>query len=145
MIQPALLDVRVLTAAELSERFGPIPLSRIGFDPLPGTATEDDVLHWHESHKRLYELVDGVLVEKTVGLPESVLACELTRLLGNWVRPRNLGVIVGADGMMRLAPGLIRIPDVSFIHWDRFPNRQVGTEPIPSLVPDLAMEILSPR
>src|SRR5262249_28109228 len=51
---------------------------------------------------------------------------------------------VGADGMMRLAPGLIRIPDVAFLNWDRFPNRQIGTEPIPDLAPDLAVEVLSP-
>ncbi|MBI1917355.1 MAG: Uma2 family endonuclease [Planctomycetes bacterium] len=144
MIQPATLEATVLTAADLFERFGPIPLSRIGFEPLPGTATEEDVLNWHQSHKRLYELVDGVLVEKAMGFPESALACELSRLLGNWIKPRKLGVVVGADGMMRLAPGLIRIPDVSFMDWDRFPNRQVGTDPIPGLVPDLAVEVLSP-
>jgi len=31
------------TAADLIERFGPIPLHRIRHDPPPGTATEDDV------------------------------------------------------------------------------------------------------
>jgi Uma2 family endonuclease len=46
--------------------------------------------------------------------------------------------------MMRLAAGLVRIPDVSFLRWDRFPNRQVQPDPIPNLVPDLAVEILSP-
>src|SRR5712692_10393876 len=144
MIQSATREATVLTAADLSGLFGPIPLSRIGFEPLPGTATEDDVLNWHQSHKRLYELVDGVLVEKAMGLPESVLACVLIQVLRNWVVPRKLGVVAGADGMMRLSPGLIRIPDVSFLEWDRFPNRQVGSDPIPDLVPDLAIEVLSP-
>src|SRR3954452_5664053 len=122
MIQFATLDTRVLTAADLNELFGPISLSRIGFEPLPGTATEEDVLNWHQSHKRLYELVDGVLVEKTMGIPESVVACVVIQFIRNWVVPRKLGVVAGADGMMRLAPGLIRIPDVSFIGWDHFPN-----------------------
>ncbi len=143
MIQPATLEATVLTAADLFERFGPIPLSRIGFVPLPGTATEEDVLNWHQSHKRLYERVDGVLVEKAMGFRESVLACTLIRLLGNWVATHNLGIVAGADGLMRLAPGLIRIPDVSFIDWKQFPNRQVGSDPIPGLVPDLAVEVLS--
>jgi Uma2 family endonuclease len=44
---------------------------------------------------------------------------------------------------MRLAPGLVRIPDVAFISWDRLPNRRVPTEPIPDLAPDLAVEVLS--
>jgi Uma2 family endonuclease len=144
MIQRATREGTVLTAADLFDLFGPISLSRIGFEPLPGTATEEDVLNWHLSHKRLYELVDGVLVEKTMGLPESFLACVVIQFIRNWVAPRKLGAVTGADGMMRLAPGLIRIPDVSFIGWEHFPNRQIGTEPIPGLVPDLAVEVLSP-
>jgi Uma2 family endonuclease len=48
--------------------------------------------------------------------------------------------------MMRLAPGRVRLPDVSFARWERFPNRQVQVGvPIPDLVPDLAVEILSPN
>ncbi len=32
------------TAAELGGRFGPMPLWRIRFNPMPGEATEQDVL-----------------------------------------------------------------------------------------------------
>jgi Uma2 family endonuclease len=46
--------------------------------------------------------------------------------------------------MMRLAPGLVRIPDVSFVRWEQFPNRKVTLEPVPDLYPDLAIEVLSP-
>jgi Uma2 family endonuclease len=45
--------------------------------------------------------------------------------------------------MLRLTPGLVRIPDVAFISWDRLPNRRVPTAPIPDLAPDLAVEVLS--
>ena len=45
--------------------------------------------------------------------------------------------------MMRLAPGLVRIPDVSFVSWDRFPDRRVTREPVPAIAPDLAVEVLS--
>ena len=55
----------------------------------------------------------------------------------------DLGVCVGADGMMRIAPGLVRIPDVSFIAWDKLPGRESPKEPIPDLAPDLAVEVLS--
>jgi Uma2 family endonuclease len=45
--------------------------------------------------------------------------------------------------MMRLVSGLVRIPDVAFISWDRLPNRRVPSEPIPNVAPDLAVEVLS--
>ena len=44
---------------------------------------------------------------------------------------------------MQLAPGLVRIPDVSFCTGDQFPNRQVPLTPVPALHPDLAVEVLS--
>jgi Uma2 family endonuclease len=135
----------MITAADLTERFGPILLRRIRFTPAPGTATEQDVLEIHQREKRLCELVDGILVEKTVGFLESCLTAAFGGILGTWVARRNLGAVAGPDGMLRLEPGLIRIPDVSFIEWDRFPNRQVQRDPIPDLVPDLAVEVLSPN
>lgn len=74
-----------LTVADLAELFGPIPAWRIRNDPAPGTATEQHLVEIEGREKRLYELVDGVLVEKTVGYDESCLAVELGRLIGNFV------------------------------------------------------------
>ena len=46
-------------------------------------------------------------MEKAVGLRESLLAIALASLLRGFVRLRwNLGLVTGADGMMRLFPGL---------------------------------------
>jgi Uma2 family endonuclease len=132
-----------LTAADLVARLGPMPLDRICFNPMPGTATEDDLLARVQEGQCLLELSDGILVEKAMGYAESVLALALAGFLRSWIAPRNLGVLAGADGMMRLAPGLVRIPDISFVPWDRFPNRQVSLTPIPHLFPDLAVEVLS--
>src|SRR5439155_20280077 len=86
----------------------------------------------------------GILVEKTMGLRESILAMALIRLLGNFVAKGKLGIVAGPDGTMRLAPGLVRIPDASFFRWDRFPDRRVPSEPIPDVVPNLGVEVLSP-
>ena len=41
------------------------------------------------------------------------------------------------------APGLVRIPDVSFISWKRLPDRKVPRDPIANLAPDLAVEVIS--
>jgi Uma2 family endonuclease len=131
------------TAADLVERFGAIPLSRIRQDPAPGTATEQDVVEISEHEDRLCELIDGTLVEKTVGFYESYLAGYLAALLSSYVRKHKLGIVLGADGMMRLAPGLVRIPDVSFISSHRLPDGRVPRESIPDLAPDLAVEVIS--
>src|SRR5215831_17840268 len=133
----------IITLADLLEQLGAIAPARVRFHPVPGTATEKDVLAIHDREDRLYELVDGVLVEKAVGLRESFLAIALASILRGFVRPRNLGLVTGEAGMMRLMAGLIRIPDVAFISWDRLPNRRVPTVPIPALAPELAVEVLS--
>ena len=131
------------TLADLLERLGDMPPERIRFHPFPGTATEKDVLARPDGVKRLCELVDGVLVEKAMGFYESRLAAVLIRFLDEFVSRQDLGIVLSADGMMRLAPGLVRIPDVSFISWNRLPDRLLPAEPIPDLAPDLAVEILS--
>ncbi|CAA9388406.1 MAG: hypothetical protein AVDCRST_MAG64-1045, partial [uncultured Phycisphaerae bacterium] len=60
--------------AEWLAALGGVPLSRIIFDPWPGTATEADLLLFVERDKRLCELIDGTLVEKPVGYFESLIA-----------------------------------------------------------------------
>ena len=130
-----------LTLADIARRVGPISLRRIRLHPYP--ATEDDVVEIHDRENRHFELVDGILVEKLMGYRESYVAMTIGSLLREFVVPRKLGAVAGSDGMMRLAPGLVRIPDVSFCFWDQFPNRQVQETPIPSLHPDLAVEVLS--
>lgn len=131
------------TMTELLDELGGISPSRVLFRRPVGQATEADVIELAERHKRLCELVDGVLVEKAMGYPESLLAFALGGFLREFVRPRNLGLISGEAGMIRLFPGLIRIPDLAFASWDRFPDRKVPKEPIPSLAPDLVVEVLS--
>ena len=132
-----------LTVEDLCARFGPIALGRICLDPPPGTATEGDVVRIHDQQDRLCELADGVLVEKTMGAYESYLAVEIACLIRNFVVERQLGIVFGADGMMRLCPGLVRIPDVSFISWRQLPDHKVPRTAMAYLAPDLAVEVIS--
>src|SRR5262249_3919599 len=131
------------TLQDLVDQLGNIPLYRVRMSPPPGMATEADVLEAKSRYNRLCELVDGVLVEKGMGYAESLLAAALIQILRNFVTPRRLGLVAAPDGMVRLFPGLIRIPDVSFASWDRFPDRKIPKSPVPSLAPDLAIEVLS--
>jgi Uma2 family endonuclease len=131
------------TLADLLEQLGGIDPARVRFCPAPGTATEQDVLDVHAREGRLCELVEHVLVEKIVGFRESWLASFLIYALLSFVKPRDLGVVTGEAGLMQLAPGLVRIPDVAFISWDRLPDRRIPTEPMPGLAPNLAIEVVS--
>lgn len=45
-----------------------IPACRIRTNPAPGTATIEDVTYFKDTEQRLYELIDGYLVEKSNGL-----------------------------------------------------------------------------
>jgi Uma2 family endonuclease len=142
-IAPKTAIVEPPTLRDLVDRLGDVALSRILAQPAPGIATEADLMEATRRYGRLYELVDGVLVEKGMGFGESLLACALIQILRNFVIPRNLGIVSGPDGTIRLFSGLTRIPDVTFASWDRFPDRRIPAEPIPSLAPDLVIEMLS--
>ena len=126
--------------AEWLAAFGGIPLSRIVFNPWPGTATEADLLHRVDHDDRLCELVDQTLVEKPVGFWEGVISANIGALLSGFVNPRRLGAVFGSNSTMRMKSGRVRLPDVAFVSKDRLPDTR---EPIPSLAPDLAVEVLS--
>jgi len=64
-------------------------------------------------------------------------------MIGSFADERDLGIVAGADGTLRLFPQQVRIPDVSFVCWERLPDRRLPSEPIPHLAPDLAVEVIS--
>src|SRR6266849_4542770 len=90
---------------DLIEYLGGIPPSRIRLWPAPGTAVEQDVVDIDSHEDRLCELIDGVLVEKTVGYYESVLGSVLGSLIRDFVKQHRLGAVAGEGGMMRILPG----------------------------------------
>src|SRR5215204_1675878 len=91
---------RLVTVADLLNSLGGIAPNRVRFQPIPGTATEQDVLSAESREDLLCELVDGVLVEKPMGFRESLLAAAVAEALRAFVIPRNLGLVTVADGMM---------------------------------------------
>jgi len=128
---------------DLHAHLGGIPLERIRMFPPPGMATEEDLFRLRDKEGIVCELVDGVLVEKTMGSYESAVAIILAQLMGPYLAQHPLGVVLGADGMLRLQPGRIRIPDVSFLSWSHFPGRKRPTGRVWSMSPDLVVEVLS--
>jgi Uma2 family endonuclease len=132
------------TIKDLLKSLGNVPAERVRLKPPPGTATEADVLAaWSGPRRRLCELVDGVLVEKAMGIHESFVALYLAHLLWDYLENHDLGILLGSDGMLRLFPGRVRIPDVSFISWDALPKGKLPKAAIAPFGPDLAVEVLS--
>lgn len=136
---------RFANFAALLHQLGDVPLDRIRLEAPPGMATERDVLALRQgSERRLCELVDGVLVEKAMSITASLLGAAIAHAIGSFLDKDDRGVVLGADGMMRTFPDQVRIPDVSFISWDRYPADEVPDEAISSFMPNLAVEVLSP-
>lgn len=132
-----------ITAAEMQDQLGGIPLERIRMVPPPRLATEEDLLRLLDSENRICELVDGTLVEKTKGYFESRLAVILGHLIEAFLDKHDLGIVLGADGTLRILADQIRVPDVAFLSWRHFPQRMLPAEPVPAIAPDLAIEVLS--
>ncbi len=107
--------------------------------------TPEDLLAMADGDR--YELVDGNLVERTVGSESSFIGGKLFRLVGNHCDSNNLGWAWPGDNSYQCfphAPTRVRKPDVSFIRRGRLPGERParGHERV---VPDLVAEVPSPN
>lgn len=97
-----------------------------------------------ENAEKRLELDDGVIVEIAGSKPENTItAVNIATDLNLFVRKHNLGYVSGADGEFKLAPRIVREPDVAFIArhkitGKKFPKRF-------EFAPDLAVEVVSAR
>lgn len=94
-----------------------------------------------------YELVDGQLVERSMGAQASRIATILLSLLEQHATTRNLGWAFTSDCGYQIfpeRPSRVRFPDGSFIRRGRLPD----DKPPPGHVrinPDLLFEVVSPN
>ena len=127
----------------MQQHLGNVSARRIRLTPSPGHATESDLLAVHAREDRLFELIDGTLVEKCTGWYESMIAVAIVREMSGFVNRHNLGRVLGADAELRILERQVRLPDVCYVRWERFQQAKPVRGKIPSLVPDLAVEVLS--
>jgi Uma2 family endonuclease len=107
-------------------------------------ATEADALEALDGDdKRLVELIDGELVEKPMGFREGFLASWLATCLTNFAMSRKLGIVAGADGLVRVAPNQLRLPDIAYYPWTTPGFPAAVTSSIGPTAPALAVEVLS--
>ena len=138
---------RFPTIADVQERLGHVPESRILSFPAPGTATVQDLLDGSITGDRLCELVDGILVEKAMGWQQGFVGMWIGHLIQTYLNANNVGLVAGSDGMIRFKLDLVRMPDVSFIRWDSVEDTDVIENPAGAFLevpPDLAVEVISP-
>jgi len=94
----------------------------------------------------LYEVVDGQILEKNMGSRE----LEITTILGGYLfqfaRANRLGrALVEFVFRIIVEEDMQRRPDVAFVSHARWPyNRRVPDVPVWDMVPDLAIEVISP-
>lgn len=134
----------VLTVGDLYRRFGSMSVHRFVFGGPARAATEDDVFELNERERRRCELVDGILLEKAMGSPEAIFANLLAHYVTAFVLAAKSGLVFGDGALLRLAPGLVRIPDFCFVSWGRLPGKRRPSEAIVNFAPDLAVEVISP-
>ena len=134
---------RASSAAEWHESIGCVPLARVVAVP-PALRTLETAIRMTETGGRAVEWVNGNLVEKAMGRKESRVAGRLITALNNHVLPQRLGEVTGEQGMLRMADGNMRMPDVAFTHRDDFPPDFDDDEAAPRLPATIAAEVLSP-
>lgn len=97
--------------------------------------------------EKSYEVVNGQLVERTMGLLSDWVAAQIISLLQAFVMAKRLGwVFPSSTGYQCFDddPGKLRKPDASFIRADRLPRQGLST-PYARIPPDLAVEVVSPN
>ena len=95
----------------------------------------------------LFEVVDGKLVEKDVGTQQVEIAFDMAYAIAMFAKPRRLGRAL-TEMVFRIdrAKNLQRRPDASFVSDGRWPfRRRVPDVPVWDMVPDLAIEVISPN
>jgi Uma2 family endonuclease len=95
----------------------------------------------------LYEIVDGLRLEKPpMGNYQVLVGSILDQQLGQCARANGLGRVV-AEMLFKINPTgkQKRRPDVAFVSYERWARgRKVGSEEGWDVIPDLAIEVISP-
>jgi Uma2 family endonuclease len=96
-----------------------------------------------------FELVNGRLVERHMGILACWVGSELSRALGNHCHEHHLGWVLSSGGDAGYqgfpdSPRSVRKPDVSFVRYGRFSDEQLP-DGYARLAPDLAAEVISPN
>lgn len=130
------------TLADVITAAGDVPPEWIVYTPWPGTATEADVVAL-DGMDFTCELVNGILIKEPMGNSDDRIAAIIGTFIGAFVLKHNLGVIGGAQALLRLGPGLVRLPDFCFTPWSAIVDED-EEDAFQDAPPALVVEVLSP-
>jgi Uma2 family endonuclease len=94
-----------------------------------------------ENRNRLFEFIDGDIIEVPSNAYSSEIAAQFIRFLGNFVYPRRLGHVTGEHGGYIVA-GARLAPDAAYISKTR--QAVLAKQGYNPVAPDLAVEVISP-
>ncbi len=127
------------TLADVVYALGGVPLHRILWTPFLGTATEEHLLR-----NRHVELVNGILVRKSLGFRKGVAEVVIGCRLLEFVKVARLGAVTVASAPYRVSIGVVRLPDVAFIRWERLLAASGKIPDIAPVAPDVVIDIPTP-
>ena len=129
--------------AGLLRGLGDISPDRVRADPPPGTATEADLVRL-DGQKPKCELIDGTLVERAAGCPESYLSAVITGEIGIYLKANPVAFQGGAGYLVRVRPQQVRVSDGVVVLWKAGEPRRVKRCVIAADVPAMIIEVFSP-
>lgn len=106
--------------------------------------TTAQFLQWSEhpeNRDRLFELIDGEIIEKVASFKPSHIAGWILTDINIYLRRNPIGYTTGADGSYVISDEDTFMPDVGYISKARLPEEPEREVPIP---PDFAVEVKSP-
>ncbi len=106
-------------------------------------ATEEELLRTPRDGRK-YELVDGEIRVSPAGSRHGAVTLRIGARLLAFVEEHRLGHVFESSTGFRLPGGNVRSPDVAFVARGRF-ERDELPEGFSPVVPDLAIEVLSPE
>ena len=109
---------------------------------IKGLATLQDLLNTPKDGNK-YELVDGEIVVSPAGMRHSEVAGNITGLIWEFLQRNPIGKVYTSDVGIAFPNGNVRSPDVTFVSIGKLPEGR-SPETFGELIPDLAMEVLSP-
>jgi Uma2 family endonuclease len=94
----------------------------------------------------LFEVIDGFIVRKTVGVAEVRMASRLEKLLAPFLAASGFGESYPELGYELPNSGMKRRPDISILSYERWPrDRKFPRGDFLPAAPDLAVEVISPH
>ena len=137
-------DASFETVDDLTRALGGIPAHRILLRPIPGTATEDDLLQKIERDDMPVEMIERTLVKRgRAGYESEFIGAALIAILQPFVMKHRLGLVGGSQAPTRMSGGNVRMPDVFFISRERLAPKVALASRIGPVAPDLSVEIFS--